>query len=319
MKYIDGVIVSKGIRPMTDHIAHEILLHTDFSEIHYMSVLAMLMGAVGSFALIDPLSLWSGMIGSTAILFALTLNELARSIWMERLSGANTSQPLHSRALAWYISTPIVIQVTLLLSLPLRMSTYPPQDGSAKMSGWWYTGLALITILLYVYQLLIEYFVRHYQQSMSKQLQEKHYTPLFAYYYKYNVLTSTPSEPLSKSNRHRMYILLTLWERFFPWHYRLQSFLYRHAHDGGVPAQFVQQMPESKRGVCIFLSMLDDYYRWILLILTLLLRWELWYIILTAFLLTLCTIGVHYYLEHEYHKLYKRLLSNLHRSGSSET
>ena len=85
MERINGLIARKGIRPMTDRIAHEVLVRTDFAEAHYMSMLAMLMGVVAAFTLIDPISLWSSIVGSVVILLALILNETAWSIERQRV------------------------------------------------------------------------------------------------------------------------------------------------------------------------------------------------------------------------------------------
>ena len=319
MERINGLIARKGIRPMTDRIAHEVLVRTDFAETHYMSMLAMLMGIVAAFTLIDPISLWSSIVGSVVILLALILNETAWSIERQRVT-RQTTPTLGKQIVAWYTATPIVIQLALLVSLPIRISTYPPQEtGAAGVSGWWYAGLALIVVVLYLYQLLIEYFVRYYQRSMSAQVEAQHYAPLFAYRYQRGYQANSPKEPESTRTRRALRRLLTLWELFLPWHYRLQSLLYRHAHQSGVPAQFVQQMPQYKRGVGVTLGLLSDYNRWILLVLTLAFRWELWYLVVTGVVMTLMTLGAHLYLESEYRKLYEGLLSNLHREEQQES
>ena len=244
MERINGLIARKGIRPMTDRIAHEVLVRTDFAETHYMSMLAMLMGIVAAFTLIDPISLWSSIVGSVVILLALILNETAWSIERQRVTRQTIPTP-GKQTVVWYTATPIVIQLALLVSLPIRISTYPPQEaGAAGVSGWWYAVLALVVIVLYLYQLLIEYFVRYYQRSMSAQVEAQHYAPLFAYRYQRGYQANSPKEPESTRARRALRRLLTLWELFLPWHYRLQSLLYRHAHQSGVPAQFVQQMPQ---------------------------------------------------------------------------
>ena len=180
MERINGLIARKGIRPMTDRIAHEVLARTDFAEAHYMSMLAMLMGVVAAFTLIDPISLWSSIVGSVVILLALILNETAWSIERQRVA-RRTIPTLGKQIVLWYTATPIVIQLALLVSLPIRISTYPPQEAEAAgVSGWWYAGLALSIVVLYLYQLLIEYFIRYYQRSMSVQVEAQHYAPLFA-------------------------------------------------------------------------------------------------------------------------------------------
>ena len=272
MERINGLIARKGIRPMTDRIAHEVLVRTDFAETHYMSMLAMLMGIVAAFTLIDPISLWSSIVGSVVILLALILNETAWSIERQRVTRQTIPTP-GKQTVVWYTATPIVIQLALLVSLPIRISTYPPQEaGAAGVSGWWYVALALIVVVLYLYQLLIEYFVRYYQRSMSAQVEAQHYAPLFAYRYQRGYQANSPKEPESTRSRRALCRLLTLWELLLPWHYRLQSLLYRHAHQSGVPAQFVQQMPQYKRGVGITLGLLSNYNRWILLVLTLAFR-----------------------------------------------
>lgn len=319
MERINGLIARKGIRPMTDRIAHEVLVRTDFAETHYMSMLAMLMGIVAAFTLIDPISLWSSIVGSVVILLALILNETAWSI--ERQCVARQTIPTPGKqTVVWYTATPIVIQLALLVSLPIRISTYPPQEaGDAGVSGWWYAVLALIVIVLYLYQLLIEYFVRYYQRSMSAQVEAQHYAPLFAYRYKRGYQANSPKEPESTRARRALRRLLTLWELFLPWHYRLQSLLYRHAHQSGVPAQFVQQMPQYKRGVGVTLGLLSNYNRWVLLVLTLAFRWELWYLVVTGVVMTLMTLGAQLYLESEYRKLYEGLLNNLHREEQQES
>lgn len=319
MERINGLIARKGIRPMTDRIAHEVLVRTDFAETHYMSMLAMLMGIVAAFTLIDPISLWSSIVGSVVILLALILNETAWSIERQRVT-KETTPTLGKQIVAWYTATPIVIQLALLVSLPIRISTYPPQEaGAAGVSGWWYVALTLIVVVLYLYQLLIEYFVRYYQRSMSAQVEAQHYAPLFAYRYQRGYQANSPKEPESVRTRRALRRLLTLWELFLPWHYRLQSLLYRHAHQSGVPAQFVQQMPQYKRGVGVTLGLLSDYNRWILLVLTLAFRWELWYLVVTGVVMTLMTLGAQLYLESEYRKLYEGLLSNLHREEQQES
>ena len=319
MERINGLIARKGIRPMTDRIAHEVLVRTDFAETHYMSMLAMLMGIVAAFTLIDPISLWSSIVGSVVILLALILNETAWSI--ERQCVARQTIPTPGKqTVVWYTATPIVIQLALLVSLPIRISTYPPQEaGAAGVSGWWYAALALIVVVLYLYQLLIEYFVRYYQRSMSAQVEAQHYAPLFAYRYRCGYQANSPKEPESTRARRALRRLLTLWELFLPWHYRLQSLLYRHAHQSGVPAQFVQQMPQYKRGVGVTLGLLSDYNRWVLLVLTLAFRWELWYLVVTGVVMTLMTLGAQLYLESEYRKLCEGLLSNLHREEQQES
>ncbi len=319
MERINGLIARKGIRPMTDRIAHEVLVRTDFAEAHYMSMLAMLMGIVAAFTLIDPVSLWSGIIGTVVILLALILNETAWSIERQRVK-RRTISTLGKQVVVWYTATPIVIQLALLISLPTRISTYPPQEaGAAGVSGWWYALLALSVIVLYLYQLLIEYFVRYYQRSMSTQVEAQHYAPLFAYRYQQGYQAISPKAPESVRIRRALCRLLTLWELFLPWHYRLQSLLYRHAHQSGVPAQFVQQMPQYKRNVYVTLGLLSNYNRWILLVLTLAFRWELWYLVVTGVVMTLMTLGVQLYLESEYRKLYEGLLSNLHRGEQQES
>ena len=319
MERINGLIARKGIRPMTDRIAHEVLVRTDFAETHYMSMLAMLMGIVAAFTLIDPISLWSSIVGSVVILLALILNETAWSIERQRVTRQTIPTP-GKQTVVWYTATPIVIQLALLVSLPIRISTYPPQEaGAAGVSGWWYVALALIVVVLYLYQLLIEYFVRYYQRSMSAQVEAQHYAPLFAYRYQRGYQANSPKEPESTRTRRTLRRLLTLWELFLPWHYRLQSLLYRHAHQSGVPAQFVQQMPQYKRGVGITLGLLSNYNRWILLVLTLAFRWELWYLVVTGVVMTLMTLGAQLYLESEYRKLYEGLLSNLHREEQQES
>ena len=303
MERINGLIARKGIRPMTDRIAHEVLVRTDFAETHYMSMLAMLMGIVAAFTLIDPISLWSSIVGSVVILLALILNETVWSIERQRVTRQTIPTP-GKQTIVWYTATPIVIQLALLVSLPIRISTYPPQEaGAAGVSGWWYVALALIVVVLYLYQLLIEYFVRYYQRSMSTQVEAQHYAPLFAYRYQRGYQANSPKEPESTRARRALRRLLTLWELFLPWHYRLQSLLYRHAHQSGVPAQFVQQMPQYKRGVGITLGLLSNYNRWILLVLTLAFRWELWYLVVTGVVMTLMTLGAQLYLESEYRKL----------------
>ena len=319
MERINGLIARKGIRPMTDRIAHEVLVRTDFAETHYMSMLAMLMGIVAAFTLIDPISLWSSIVGSVVILLALILNETVWSIERQRVTRQTIPTP-GKQTIVWYTATPIVIQLALLVSLPIRISTYPPQEaGAAGVSGWWYVALALIVVVLYLYQLLIEYFVRYYQRSMSTQVEAQHYAPLFAYRYQRGYQANSPQEPESTRARRALRRLLTLWELFLPWHYRLQSLLYRHAHQSGVPAQFVQQMPQYKRGVGITLGLLSNYNRWILLVLTLAFRWELWYLVVTGVVMTLMTLGAQLYLESEYRKLYEGLLSNLHREEQQES
>ena len=319
MERINGLIARKGIRPMTDRIAHEVLVRTDFAETHYMSMLAMLMGIVAAFTLIDPISLWSSIVGSVVILLALILNETIWSIERQRVTRQTIPTP-GKQTIVWYTATPIVIQLALLVSLPIRISTYPPQEaGAAGVSGWWYVALALIVVVLYLYQLLIEYFVRYYQRSMSTQVEAQHYAPLFAYRYQRGYQANSPKEPESTRARRALRRLLTLWELFLPWHYRLQSLLYRHAHQSGVPAQFVQQMPQYKRGVGITLGLLSNYNRWILLVLTLAFRWELWYLVVTGVVMTLMTLGAQLYLESEYRKLYEGLLSNLHREEQQES
>lgn len=319
MERINGLIARKGIRPMTDRIAHEVLVRTDFAETHYMSMLAMLMGIVAAFTLIDPISLWSSIVGSVVILLALILNETVWSIERQRVTRQTIPTP-GKQTIVWYTATPIVIQLALLVSLPIRISTYPPQEaGAAGVSGWWYVALALIVVVLYLYQLLIEYFVRYYQRSMSTQVEAQHYAPLFAYRYQRGYQANSPKEPESTRARRALRRLLTLWELFLPWHYRLQSLLYRHAHQSGVPAQFVQQMPQYKRGVGITLGLLSNYNRWILLVLTLAFRWELWYLVVTGVVMTLMTLGAQLYLESEYRKLYEGLLSNLHREEQQES
>lgn len=247
------------------------------------------------------------------------LNETAWSIERQRVT-KETTPTLGKQIVAWYTATPIVIQLALLVSLPIRISTYPPQEaGAAGVSGWWYAGLALIVIVLYLYQLLIEYFVRYYQRSMSAQVEAQHYAPLFAYRYQRGYQANSPKEPESTRARRALRRLLTLWELFLPWHYRLQSLLYRHAHQSGVPAQFVQQMPQYKRGVGVTLGLLSNYNRWVLLVLTLAFRWELWYLVVTGVVMTLMTLGVQLYLESEYRKLYEGLLNNLHREEQQES
>ena len=319
MERINGLIARKGIRPMTDRIAHEVLVRTDFAETHYMSMLAMLMGIVAAFTLIDPISLWNSIVGSVVILLALILNETAWSIERQRVTRQTIPTP-GKQTVVWYTATPIVIQLALLVSLPIRISTYPPQEaGAAGVSGWWYVALALIVVVLYLYQLLIEYFVRYYQRSMSAQVEAQHYAPLFAYRYQRGYQANSPKEPESTRARRALCRLLTLWEHLLPWHYRLQSLLYRHAHQSGVPAQFVQQMPQYKRGVGITLGLLSNYNRWILLVLTLAFRWELWYLVVTGVVMTLMTLGAQLYLESEYRKLYEGLLSNLHREEQQES
>ena len=319
MERINGLIARKGIRPMTDRIAHEVLVRTDFAETHYMSMLAMLMGIVAAFTLIDPISLWSSIVGSVVILLALILNETAWSIERQRVTRQTIPTP-GKQTVVWYTATPIVIQLALLVSLPIRISTYPPQEaGAAGVSGWWYAVLALVFVVFYLYQLLIEYFVRYYQRSMSAQVEAQHYAPLFAYRYQRGYQANSPKEPESTRARRALRRLLTLWELFLPWHYRLQSLLYRHAHQSGVPAQFVQQMPQYKRGVGITLGLLSNYNRWILLVLTLAFRWELWYLVVTGVVMTLMTLGAQLYLESEYRKLYEGLLSNLHREEQQES
>lgn len=319
MERINGLIARKGIRPMTDRIAHEVLVRTDFAETHYMSMLAMLMGIVAAFTLIDPISLWSSIVGSVVILLALILNETAWSIERQRVTRQTIPTP-GKQTIVWYTATPIVIQLALLVSLPIRISTYPPQEaGAAGVSGWWYAVLALIVIVLYLYQLLIEYFVRYYQRSMSAQVEAQHYAPLFAYRYRRGYQANSPKEPESARTRRALRRLLTLWELFLPWHYRLQSLLYRHAHQSGVPAQFVQQMPQYKRSVGVTLGMLSNYNRWVLLVLTLAFRWELWYLVVTGVVMTLMTLGAQLYLESEYRKLYEGLLNNLHREEQQES
>ncbi len=319
MERINGLIARKGIRPMTDRIAHEVLVRTDFAETHYMSMLAMLMGIVAAFTLIDPISLWSSIVGSVVILLALILNETAWSIERQRVTRQTIPTP-GKQTVVWCTATPIVIQLALLVSLPIRISTYPPKEaGAAGVSGWWYAALALIVIVLYLYQLLIEYFVRYYQRSMSAQVEAQHYAPLFAYRYRHGYQANSPKEPESTRARRALRRLLTLWELFLPWHYRLQSLLYRHAHQSGVPAQFVQQMPQYKRGVGVTLGLLSNYNRWILLVLTLAFRWELWYLVVTGVVMTLMTLGAQLYLESEYRKLYEGLLNNLHREEHQES
>ena len=319
MERINGLIARKGNRPMTARIAHEVLVRTDFAETHYMSMLAMLMGIVAAFTLIDPISLWSSIVGSVVILLALILNETVWSIERQRVTRQTIPTP-GKQTIVWYTATPIVIQLALLVSLPIRISTYPPQEaGAAGVSGWWYVALALIVVVLYLYQLLIEYFVRYYQRSMSTQVEAQHYAPLFAYRYQRGYQANSPKEPESTRARRALRRLLTLWELFLPWHYRLQSLLYRHAHQSGVPAQFVQQMPQYKRGVGITLGLLSNYNRWILLVLTLAFRWELWYLVVTGVVMTLMTLGAQLYLESEYRKLYEGLLSNLHREEQQES
>lgn len=314
---INGFIASKAIRPMTNRIAHEVLVRTDFAETHYMSMLAMLMGVVGAFSLIDPISLWSAIVGSVVILLALILNETAWSIERKRLARGSASM-LSRQTIAWYVATPIVTQLVILISLAVRLSTYPPQATGAKpISDWWYAGLAIVVITLYLYQLLIEYFVRYYQQSMSAQLQAKRFAPLFAYRYKTGYQAGTPGEQ-EPSSRRALYALFGAWEHLLPWHHRLQSLLYRHAHQSGVPEQFVQQMPESKRSLCTALGLLSNYNRWLLLVLMLAFQWELWYMLVTGILLTLHIVGVQLYLEWNYRKLYERLLNNLHREETKE-
>lgn len=284
-----------------------------------MSMLAMLMGVVAAFTLIDPISLWSSIVGSVVILLALILNETAWSIERQRVA-RRTIPTLGKQIVLWYTATPIVIQLALLVSLPIRISTYPPQEAEAAgVSGWWYAGLALSIVVLYLYQLLIEYFVRYYQRSMSVQVEAQHYAPLFAYRYQRGYQATNPKGPESLRTRRALYRLLTLWELFLPWHYRLQSLLYRHAHQSGVPAQFVQQMPQYKRSVGVTLGLLSNYNRWILLVLTLAFRWELWYLVVTGLVMTLMTLGVQLYLESEYRKLYEGLLSNLHREEQQES
>ena len=318
MERINGLIARKGIRPMTDRIAHEVLVRTDFAEAHYMSMLAMLMGIVAAFTLIDPISLWSSIVGTVVILLALILNETSWSVERQRVA-RRTIPTLSKQVVVWYTATPIVIQLALLVSLPIRISTYPSQEtGDTEVSGWWYVGLACIVVVLYLYQLLIEYFVRYYQRNMSAQVEAQHYTPLFAYRYQRGYQTSNPKETESAWRRRALYRLLTLWELFLPWHYRLQSLLYRHAHQSGVPAQFIQQMPQYKRSVCVTLGLLSNYNRWILLVLSLAFRWELWYLIVTSIVMTLMTLGVQLYLESEYRKLYEGLLSNIHREEQHE-
>ena len=319
MERINGLIARKGIRPMTDRIAHEVLVRTDFAETHYMSMLAMLMGVVAAFTLIDPISLWSSIVGSVVILLALILNETAWSIERQRVTRQTIPTP-GKQTVVWCTATPIVIQLALLVSLPIRISTYPPQEaGAAGVSGWWYAALALIVVVLYLYQLLIEYFVRYYQRSMSAQVEAQHYAPLFAYRYQRGYQANSPKEPESTRARRALRRLLTLWELFLPWHYRLQSLLYRHAHQSGVPAQFVQQMPQYKRGVGVTLGLLSNYNRWVLLVLTLAFRWELWYLVVTGVVMTLMTLGAQLYLESEYRKLYEGLLNNLHREEQQES
>ena len=319
MERINGLIARKGIRPMTDRIAHEVLARTDFAEAHYMSMLAMLMGVVAAFTLIDPISLWSSIVGSVVILLALILNETAWSIERQRVA-RRTIPTLGKQIVLWYTATPIVIQLALLVSLPIRISTYPPQEAEAAgVSGWWYAGLALSIVVLYLYQLLIEYFIRYYQRSMSVQVEAQHYAPLFAYRYQRGYQATNPKGPESLRTRRALYRLLTLWELFLPWHYRLQSLLYRHAHQSGVPAQFVQQMPQYKRSIGVTLGLLSNYNRWILLVLTLAFRWELWYLVVTGVVMTLMTLGVQLYLESEYRKLYEGLLNNLHREEQQES
>ena len=319
MERINGLIARKGIRPMTDRIAHEVLVRTDFAEAHYMSMLAMLMGVVAAFTLIDPISLWSSIVGSVVILLALILNETAWSIERQRVA-RRTIPTLGKQIVLWYTATPIVIQLALLVSLPIRISTYPPQEAEAAgVSGWWYAGLALSIVVLYLSQLLIEYFIRYYQRSMSVQVEAQHYAPLFAYRYQRGYQATNPKGPESLRTRRALYRLLTLWELILPWHYRLQSLLYRHAHQSGVPAQFVQQMPQYKRSVGVTLGLLSNYNRWILLVLTLAFRWELWYLVVTGVVMTLMTLGMQLYLDSEYRKLYEGLLSNLHREEQQES
>lgn len=78
-------------------------------------------------------------------------------------------------------------------------------------------------------------------------------------------------------------------------------------------------MPQYKRGVGITLGLLSNYNRWILLVLTLAFRWELWYLVVTGVVMTLMTLGAQLYLESEYRKLYEGLLSNLHREEQQES
>ena len=42
MERINGLIARKGIRPMTDRIAHEVLVRTDFAETHYLISIPLL-------------------------------------------------------------------------------------------------------------------------------------------------------------------------------------------------------------------------------------------------------------------------------------
>lgn len=319
MERINGLIARKGIRPMTDRIAHEVLVRTDFAEAHYMSMIAMLMGVVAAFTLIDPISLWSSIVGTVVILLALILNETAYSVERQRVTRQTIPTP-SKQVVVWYTATPIVLQLALLVSLPIRISTYPPEEtGATSVSGWWYAALALIVVLLYFYQLLIEYFVRYCQRSMFAQLEAHHYAPLFAYRYQRGYQATSPKEPEGRWTRRALYRLLTLWEVLLPWHYRLQSLLYRHAHQEGVPAQFVQQMPQYKRSVGVTLGLLSNYNRWVLLVLTLAFRWELWYLIVTGVVISLITLGVQLYLESEYRKLYQGLSDNIQRKEQPES
>ena len=112
MERINGLIARKGIRPMTDRIAREVLVRTDFAEAHYMSMLAMLMGVVVAFTLLDPISLWSSIVGTVVILLALILNETAYSVERQRVT-RQTVPALSKQVVVWFTATPIVIQLAL--------------------------------------------------------------------------------------------------------------------------------------------------------------------------------------------------------------
>lgn len=146
---------------MTDHMACEVLARTDFAEAHHISMLMIPMGVVAAFTLLDSTSLWNSIVGTVIILLTPILNGTAYSVGRQRVT-RRTVPALSKQVAARFTAILVVMQLMLSVSLPIRISTYPPEEaGATGTSNWWYVTPALIVVLLYLYRLLIEYLVRY--------------------------------------------------------------------------------------------------------------------------------------------------------------
>lgn len=78
-------------------------------------------------------------------------------------------------------------------------------------------------------------------------------------------------------------------------------------------------MSRHKCGVDVMLGLLNNYNRWVLLVLTSTFRWELWHLIVMGIVLSLITLGVYLHLESEYRRSYRGLSNNIQQKEQPES